>query len=268
MVQHTFRRYENKYLISTGQFENLMQVITDHMDPDCYCIGGKAYPIYNIYFDNDGNDVIRHSLSKPYFKEKLRLRSYKEKPEPDDIVFLELKSKCGGLVGKRRAQMTLWQVDEFLAGFSIPEKANYLQNQVLCEIRYFMETHQVKPAVYICYERMAFFERKNPEFRLTFDFSIRTRRENLSFSYGSGGQELLAPNTCLMEIKIADALPLWLTAALSEQKIFSESFSKYGREYQSFKRSDSSSTISEKGLPPVTDLCQEAGTVYDHAAIL
>ena len=63
------------------------------MDPDEHCKSGKNYNIYNIYYDTDNSDVIRHSISKPYYKEKLRLRSYYIPNNSNDKVFLELKRK-------------------------------------------------------------------------------------------------------------------------------------------------------------------------------
>jgi hypothetical protein len=88
------------------------------------------------------------------------------------------------------------------------------------------------PKIFIAYDRMAMFAKDNPEFRLTFDKNIRTRRENVSLEYGDYGTQLLPEGYYLMEIKISDAVPLWLTSYLSEKKIFMTSFSKYGKEYQ------------------------------------
>jgi len=47
------------------------------------------------------NQLIRHSVSKPRYKEKLRLRSYGV-PSLDAKVYLEIKKKVNGLVNKRR----------------------------------------------------------------------------------------------------------------------------------------------------------------------
>ncbi len=213
----------------------ILPEINKNMTPDIYCTEGKRYSVYNIYFDNDTNDIIRHSVSSPYYKEKLRLRSYFEYPKSEDSVFMEIKKKTGKIVSKRRAILTYEQSKEYIYKNIIPKESAYMQKQVLCEINYFINTYKVKPAVYICYDRYAFFGNEDNTFRLTIDSNIRSRRNNLSFDYGSAGTKIIDDNQCLMEIKISGAIPLWLVKIISRYEIYSTSFSKYGQEYQKQK---------------------------------
>ena len=76
MAINTFKRYELKFLLNDEQYNSILPVIHQYMNPDKYCVGGKEYGIYNIYYDTDDNYLIRTSLEKPYYKEKIRLRSY------------------------------------------------------------------------------------------------------------------------------------------------------------------------------------------------
>ena len=89
----TFKRFEMKFLLNTGQFEALVPKLMECMEPDKHCRYGKNYTIYNIYYDTPDNHLIRASLSKPYYKEKLRLRSYSSPTTLDSKVFLELKKE-------------------------------------------------------------------------------------------------------------------------------------------------------------------------------
>jgi len=77
MAIKSFKRYEKKFLLTNQQYDALIPKLLDYMEPDHHCLDGKNYSIYNIYYDTIHSDVIRHSISKPYYKEKLRLRSYK-----------------------------------------------------------------------------------------------------------------------------------------------------------------------------------------------
>ena len=231
MTLKTFQRYEKKYVINISEFNLLLPEIKRHMSPDAYCTDGRRYSIYNIYFDNDTNDVIRNSVSKPYYKEKLRLRSYHPDPEPDDILFIEIKKKTGQTVCKRRAVMTCKDSAAFLDSYQYPDKYDYMQYQVLKEIEYFIRIYHAKPVVYMSYDRYAYFDDDNPEFRLTFDSNIQTRRNRLTFHGGTGGDALIRPDQYLMEIKTDGAIPLWLAHKMSEIHVFSTNFSKYGREY-------------------------------------
>jgi hypothetical protein len=114
MALTTFKRYEKKYLITENQFQILNYHIEKHMVLDKFNENGDPYKIYNIYFDTPDNQIIRHSLSKPYYKEKLRLRSYGIINNDEEMVFLELKKKIGGIVCKRRAILTYKDAKDFL----------------------------------------------------------------------------------------------------------------------------------------------------------
>ncbi len=235
MAINTFKRNELKFLLSDEQYNQLLPVIHQYMNPDAFCVDGKEYGIYNIYYDTDDNYLIRTSLEKPYYKEKIRLRSYYSPAQPDDKVFLEIKKKIGGIVTKRRASMTLQQAEDFLLrGIRPPESSKFIQNQVMDELVTFLNIYHVKPAQYVSYQRSAFFGKDDKDFRLTFDRKITTRRYDLSLAYDSYGDQIIEQGQHLMEVKIIGAMPLWLAHTLSELKIFKTNFSKYGRAFRDY----------------------------------
>lgn len=235
MAINTFKRNELKFLLNDEQYNKLVPVIHQYMNPDKYCIGGKEYGIYNIYYDTTDNHLIRTSIEKPYYKEKIRLRSYYSPAQPDDRVFLEIKKKIGGIVTKRRASMTLAQAEDFLEnGVLPPESSKFIQNQVMEELVQFLRTYKVYPAQYISYQRSAFFGKEDSEFRLTFDRKITARRHDLTLAKESYGNQLIDEDQHLMEVKIVGSMPLWLSHTLSELKIFKTSFSKYGRAFKCY----------------------------------
>ena len=230
----TFKRNEMKFLLSKPQFDSIIPKILEYMNPDKYCLDGKFYNVYNIYYDTADNYLIRTSLAKPYYKEKLRLRSYSDSISEEDKVFLELKKKIGGIVSKRRAILTLKEVNDFLQKGKRPVLSDYINEQVVNELEYFIAQHKVRPVVYISYRRMALFGKEDKNFRITFDNNIVSRRYDLNLEKGSYGEKLLKDNEYLMEIKIQDSVPLWLADILAEMKIYKASFSKYGTEYQNY----------------------------------
>jgi len=230
----TFARKEIKFLLNMEQYNGIMEVIDEYMNPDKYCIDGKEYGVYNIYYDTNDDFLIRESLSKPYYKEKIRLRSYYSPAKPDDIVFLEIKKKIGGVVAKRRVTMTLAEADEYLKTRKKPETSKYITQQVFTELDVFLDNYYVKPKQYISYQRRAFFGKDNKDFRLTFDRLITERRDNLTLSEPSYGSQIIGADQRLMEVKISDSVPEWLINKLSELQIYKTSFSKYGKAYQTF----------------------------------
>ena len=87
MAIEVFNRYEHKYILNQQQYDEMIKVMNEHMNPDPYNKGGKPYTITNIYYDTQDDHLIRASLSKPIYKEKLRLRSYGV-PKDGQKVFL------------------------------------------------------------------------------------------------------------------------------------------------------------------------------------
>lgn len=236
MAINSFARKEIKFLLNMEQYQYLMQVIPQYMDPDKYCVGGREYSIFNIYYDTPDDFLIRESLSKPYYKEKIRLRSYYSPAAPDDMVFLEIKKKIGGIVTKRRVQMTLAESGVYLRNRIKPKTNKYITDQVFRELDAFLDHYPVAPKQYISYQREAFFGKDNSDFRLTFDRKLTERRYDLGLEYESYGNFIIEADQRLMEVKVSDSVPEWLVNVLSEMKIFKTSFSKYGRAYTNFIR--------------------------------
>lgn len=238
MAISTFERQEIKFMLNMEQYAALLEEIHLYMIPDKYCIGGKDYGIYNVYYDTEDDYLIRESIEKPYYKEKIRLRSYFSPAGPDDRVFLEIKKKVGGVVTKRRVTMTLSEADAYLQHRKKPvDLSKYSQKQIFSELDVFLSRYPVVPKQYISYQREAFFGKDDSTFRLTLDRQITERRYDLSLSQESYGSQIIAPNQRLMEVKISGAMPLWLSKKLAELKIYKISFSKYGKAYQRYIRS-------------------------------
>ena len=243
MAIKSFHRYEKKFIISDYQYRLLIPRLLEFMEPDRYCKDGETYSIYNIYYDTDNDDVIRHSISKPFYKEKLRLRSYRNLCREDEKVFLEMKKKINGIVNKRRVVLTLKEAKNFLEEGIKPKFSDYVNQQVINEIEYYLKNNDIKPKVYISYVRSAFFAKDNKDFRLTFDTKILTRRDYLTLQEGSFGRDILGDGKYLMEVKILGAMPVWFTKILSELKIYNTHFSKYGNEFMDYCKNNISFNI-------------------------
>ena len=249
MAISTFQRREVKFLLSSEQFEKLLPVVHEHMNPDKFCVDGKEYGIYNLYYDTPDNLLIRRSIEKPYYKEKLRLRSYYSPAAPDASVFLEVKKKIGGIVTKRRVSMSLIDAETYIQTRVKPHYERFIDRQVIKELDVFLNFYEsIQPRQYISYQRAAFFGKDDPEFRLTFDRQITARRYDLSLSKASYGEQIILPDQRLMEIKVPGSLPLWMSQALSELEIRRVSFSKYGNAYKNFIRESIAESQNERKI--------------------
>lgn len=219
----SFKRYEKKYLLSSQQYQVLMERLEPYIRPDEYPSG----LVCSVYYDSEDYRLIRHSLDRPVYKEKLRLRSYRI-PGPEDEIFVELKKKYKGIVYKRRITMPQEQAVAWLAGKGRPDR----EDQMTREVDWFLAVNHPFPRSFIACDRTAWRAKEDEELRITFDENIRWRQEDLSLSAGDGGHLLTQPGQVLMELKLPEAAPLWLAHLLSELQLYPTSFSKYGIAYR------------------------------------
>lgn len=248
MAIEVFNRYENKYLMDTKAFYNIYNDLMEYMEPDEHNKDNKFYTISNLYYDTEHHSLIRNSLSKPKYREKLRIRAYGV-PGADAKVYLELKKKVFGLVNKRRTSLKLNEAYDFVRTKSAPEFRNGMNQQVISEIGYFLSRYDLKPATYLAYDRIALFCKGNRDLRITFDTNIRSRRDDLALEAGDHGEQLMERGQWLMEVKAEKTVPVWLAHMLSEHGLYRTSFSKYGNEYKKSIRS----TYAAPSIPLLTE---------------
>lgn len=222
--QTVFQRYELKYILTQAQKELVLQAIKPHMIPDRY---GKT-TIRNLYFDTDDYRLIRHSIEKPVYKEKLRLRSYR-KVTSDCDIFVELKKKYKSVVYKRRMALSEDRALRWLRDNETLTNKTQISNEIDYFLSYYGNLH---PTVFLSYEREAYCAKDDPSFRITFDENILCRQTELSLEQDAYGTPILDSDKVLMELKCTGGIPLWMTTVLSAEKIYKTSFSKYGTAYQ------------------------------------
>lgn len=221
--QMTFQRYELKYLMDTRQLQAVQAAMAPHMVPDEY----SHSSIRNLYLDTPDFRLIRRSLEKPVYKEKLRIRSY-GRAGGAEKVFVELKKKYRSVVYKRRVSMPQDQALGCVAGTE-----PWPHSQIGAELAYAADFYKtLRPAVFLSYERDSYRGVEDEDFRVTFDREIRYRREALTLDSDTRGIPILPPGRVLMELKVAGGLPFWMAHVLSEQRLFKTSFSKYGTAYE------------------------------------
>ena len=223
MAQTVFSRYEKKYLMPEDIYLALRERLASRMQVDEYGL----HTICNIYYDTPDYDLIRRSIEKPVYKEKLRLRSYGI-PKLDSTVFLEIKKKYNKIVNKRRVPLTLRQAYDYVERGIRPEQ----DSQILREIDFFLARYPLQRGLYLAYDRIAMYQKDAPDFRITFDQHIRSRQVDMGLEQGDDGRLLLPEGYYLMESKILGATPLWFAQILSELDIYPVSFSKYGNIYK------------------------------------
>ena len=217
----TMKRVEMKYILNAEQLDYLQEALKGHMEVDQYGLTSIA----SLYFDTPNHRLVRNSIEKPLFKEKIRLRSYGLAKE-NSKVYLELKRKTEKIVYKRRITTTQLEVEDFLNDY-----LDY-EGQIGKELNFFRDQYkELVPSFLIIYDRLAYYE-PNGNLRLTIDQNPRYRVKDLNLSTSLEGNSLLPKGNAILEIKVQEAMPLWLVRILNEGKIYQSSFSKVGEAYK------------------------------------
>lgn len=220
-MEKSFKRHEIKYLITINQYINLMNYFSDKVEKDVV----YKSTIYNVYYDTDNFELIRKSIEKPIYKEKLRIRSY-DKPTLDSSVYVELKKKYDHIAYKRREKIAY----KYILNNSFLEGA---ETQIDKEIKYFNDFYGgLPPKMFLSYEREAYYFKTDKQIRITFDTNIKYRTENVNLLPSISDIKLLPNNLVLMELKVPFSIPYNLAKYLSSEKIFKTPFSKYGTAYK------------------------------------
>ncbi|MBR0382649.1 MAG: polyphosphate polymerase domain-containing protein [Eubacterium sp.] len=225
--EKSFQRYEKKYLTDRSRMKEIVRVLKRHMKADAHDRESMGYKVCNLYLDTAKGDVFEEALLKPWYREKIRLRSYGYVKGSEDHVFLEMKKKVGGFVSKRRVRLTAGEAEAFLSRRQEPQDASFMTRQILGEAAYSLQVRKAIPACRISYDRVAFVTDESDFVRVTLDTNLRS-------SAAEGGirvrprEELFMPaDFCVMEVKTSGACPLWLSDLLKEEGLLPQSFSKF-----------------------------------------
>lgn len=222
-MESIFKRHELKFILPPDKHALIYKDIVANVPRDSY---GK-YLVQSLYFDTSNWDVIRRSIEKPPYKEKMRLRCYNV-PGEDSTIYLELKKKYRGIVYKRRIAF----LAQALKKQTAKEIAAQDKSQIGQELDYYFSAHPVTEKAHISYDREAFGSTRT--LRITFDTKLRFRTHQLDYHHPGQGLEIIPDHLTIMEIKTLGAMPLWLSQDLSRHQIYPHSFSKVGAGYNKY----------------------------------
>lgn len=216
------QRKEIKYRLTKEQLDYFLNAIKEYVKEDEYGLTSIA----SIYFDTPNYTLINRSLDKPLYKEKIRLRSY-GLVSKDSPTYLEVKRKVNGVVYKRRIQLT-----EEEANYMINNKVSDRNDQVSKELLYLANKYQnLKPCYLIIYDRLSFYQ-EDSDIRITIDKNPRYRVDDINLHTSMEGKSLINKEEAILEVKVQNALPLWLAAILTKGHIYESSFSKVGEAHK------------------------------------
>ncbi|SIT91931.1 polyphosphate polymerase domain-containing protein [Edaphobacillus lindanitolerans] len=227
MAIEIFTRRELKFLITVDQYRRLLLRAGNKLRADKNGKDGR-YTVTTLYFDNDESRIYYEVKNRLKFRQKLRLRVYDE-TGPDGRAFFEMKQKNGRIVHKRRTGIPLREAYRYIrAAGTVPAEQFAASNaQVLKEIGQFRAHYGLQPDMVVSYDRHALHQADDPAVRVTFDYNLRCRKHDLFLESGPHGQHFVDPGLVVLEVKVDNSVPLWLTRILQEAGCLQKGGSKF-----------------------------------------
>lgn len=227
MALEIFQRKEQKYLITIEQYEKLLSEMGSKMRNDKNGQEGR-YTVTSLYFDNSEKTIYYETKNKLKYRQKLRLRVYDD-ATGDSTAFFEVKQKHNKIVNKRRLLTPLSEAYRYLNNEAGSDLENYQTSntQVLKEIDYFRNLYNLQPEMIVSYKRHALHGADDENIRLTFDFDLKCRKDDLLLEHGAYGENFIDSNLVVLEVKVEHSVPLWMTRLLQNLQCEQRSASKF-----------------------------------------
>ena len=235
---HRFNRFELKYLISLQQAAQFKAALQAYLIPDKHGSNNGRYTLSSMYYDSPDLRCYRENEHGLKFRRKLRIRRY----ETDEVftdespVFLEIKQRYDRVTLKRRTIMPYHQALRLCNDRQMPDHRT--DDQALVEEVYgFLWQYNLRPASIVRYDRQAFTGTQHDSgMRVTFDTSLSFQAHQLHLHEQSSGWPMLPANSVVLEIKVNERIPLWLTNLIAAHNLQRVGLSKYCRSIEASQR--------------------------------
>jgi len=238
----TADRFEYKFLLTLDQRAALLASLDGALRPDTLGGSDGRYPIVSLYYDSPDRRCYWDNWRGVPSRRKLRVRVYgTEDGAIAPTSFIEVKHKADGRGVKRRVQTTLARALALAAGADDPGPWPPGETRTLAEVRLLVEQEDFRPACVMRYDRHAFFlhlagQAPAEALRVTFDHDVAVRFRDLTPTTDDRDfrDYVLPPDTCIMEVKGAGAVPYAFAEKLTRLRLSPRNFSKYGEGVRRF----------------------------------
>jgi SPX domain protein involved in polyphosphate accumulation len=198
------------------------------MKPDNHGIDGK-YALSSLYFDSPDRKFYWEKIEGIKFRRKLRIRRYVgvEAFAGDSPVFLEIKQRVNKVTQKRRLKLKYAEAMAFCVNGVVPVYKKCDQD-LIEEIDTMLRMYELEPTVITSYDREAFDgDDYDLGLRVTFDTDISYSYKNLDLTKNPHEGHMVSPDMVIMEIKVNERIPYWITELVSKHNFRLIRVSKY-----------------------------------------
>ncbi|TGN81266.1 polyphosphate polymerase domain-containing protein [Streptomyces bauhiniae] len=233
---HAFNRFELKYLVPVEQAAEIRDELAERMDRDLYSpVGG--YGVWSLYYDTPQLRFYWEKIEGLKFRRKLRVRHYGDLDQvtDDSPVCVEIKQRVNRVTQKRRITLPYGVARQLCDGRQMvdhsPKESAFVQEVLELIVRL-----NLQPTALTGYQREALVGRAaDTGLRVTFDRRIRGRDRD--FHFGTATPEnrfTIPPHMSVMEIKVNERTPHWITDLAARRNLNLVRISKYVQSVEAF----------------------------------
>lgn len=225
-----FHRYEFKYLVGGEKLAAVLRELELRLQRDVHSDRTGSYFVRSHYFDTDAFDIYHEKVAGLRERYKFRLRNYSAGTEFSDPLFLELKGKVDNLVHKHRMVLEARRVETALTSDTTALAELILEcgtmNGTGSRFVFDVFRKRISPSVIVDYQRTAFENSADPDFRATLDREILAIRAGHD-GHPRGPARLITRDLQILEIKFRYRIPRWFHRLIQELQLERLSISKF-----------------------------------------
>ena len=244
-----FNRFELKYILTLQQAEVFKVALQAYMQPDDHGLDNGRYALASLYYDSPD---LRCYWEKEFgirFRRKLRLRLYEtgETFTEETPIFVEIKQRVDRVTQKRRIVLPYRDALRLCNDRQIPDYSPE-DKPVIEEIFVFLWQYNLRPVTIVRYQRQAYVGSVyDPGLRVTFDTALTFQAHPLHLHEIPQGLPILPINKVVLEIKVNERIPSWLTGLIADHNLKLERISKYCR---SIDTAQNMPALRWRSIPP------------------
>lgn len=229
-----FSRFEFKYILPIDRREELEAQFQYFVELDPYVATkpGKKYFVRSLYFDNDLHTNYWEKEDGKKHRQKFRLRTYTQTPSDGTPRFLEIKGRHNNLVFKHRVPLLEAPREDASSSLLWSKTTNDLiahlpDGAVREAFQFDLHRKHLKPKMLVDYLRRPYISKYDPEFRMTFDDSLRGTHTDLLDPTGKAKSMSVMSGYTILEVKFRYHVPKWFHRLIQTMELKRVSVSKY-----------------------------------------
>ncbi|MDT0321578.1 polyphosphate polymerase domain-containing protein [Streptomyces millisiae] len=264
---HAFNRYEIKYLLPVTEVAPLREELARRMDRDAHSpVGG--YGVWSVYYDTPALRFYWEKIEGLKFRRKLRIRHYGDVSTvtDDSPVHVEIKQRVNRVTQKRRLRLP-YQAARALCDRRVEVPHEERERPFVHEVLDLLVRLDLRATAITGYQREALVGRdQDTGLRVTFDRRIRGRDRDFRLGTAAENRFIIPPRLAVMEVKVNERVPYWLTDLMARRNLTVVRVSKYCQSVEAYGRAPRSAfhvpDDEPAPQPTPTDRAQEAAPAH------